>query len=274
MPDARPPLDGLLVVDFSTTRAELAGRVLAELGAEVFKVEPPGGALARTMRPFDDSKAEDDPDRSLYWASVGGGKKSVVADLEDPAARESLRGLLSRADILIESFDPGEMARLGLSYPDVAAMNPGIIYCSVTPYGQDGPDALSPATDLSLEAAGGLLGLQGDPDRPPVPVGYPQASFHGGVQAAADAIIALNERERSGLGQHLDAGLQRVVGVGQDQRGLAPVEQPREHHLELLVDQGEGLHEAVAGGAVDLLDRRLEEVDGLLQILLLGMQEV
>ena len=211
MPDARPPLDGLLVIDFSTTRAELAGRVLAELGAEVFKVEPPGGALARTMRPFDDSKAEDDPDRSLYWASVGGGKKSVVSDLEDPAARESLRGLLSRADILIESFDPGEMARLGLSYPDVAAVNPGIIYCSVTPYGQDGPDALSPATDLALEAAGGLLGLQGDPDRPPVPVGYPQASFHGGVQAAADAIIALNERERSGLGQHLDISMQAAI---------------------------------------------------------------
>lgn len=211
MADAKPPLDGLVVVDFSTARAELAGRLLAELGAEVFKVEPPQGAEARRLPPFDESRAEDDPDRSLYWASVGGGKKSIVADLEDPAARASLRGLLSQADILIESFDPGEMERLGLSYPEVAAFNPGSIYASITPYGQDGPDAHTAATDLSLEAAGGLLGLQGDSDRPPVPVGYPQASFHAGVQAAADAIIALNERERSGLGQHLDVSMQAAI---------------------------------------------------------------
>ncbi len=211
MADAKPPLDGLLVVDFATTRAELAGRMLAELGAEVFKVEPPGGAQARTMPPFDESRAEDDPDRSLYWASVGASKKSIVADLEDPAARASLRGLLSRADIVIESFDPGEMARLGLAYPDIAATNPGVIYASVTPYGQDGPDAHTAATDLTLEAAGGLLGLQGDPDRPPVPVGFPQASFHGGMQAAADALVALNERERSGLGQHLDVSMQAAI---------------------------------------------------------------
>ena len=211
MAELTPPLDGLLVVDFATSRAELAGRLLAELGAEVIKIEPPGGAAARTMPPFDESLPREDPDASLYWASVGAGKKSVVVDLEDAAARASLRGLLSQADFLIESFDPGEMARLGLSYADIAAFNPGIIYASVTPYGQDGPDAHSPATDLTLEAAGGLLGLQGDPDRPPVPVGYPQASFHAGTQAAADCVIALNEREHSGLGQHLDVSMQAAM---------------------------------------------------------------
>ncbi|MEO8539840.1 MAG: CoA transferase [bacterium] len=211
MPDAKPPLTGLLVADFSTTRAELAGRLLAELGAEVIKIEPPGGAEARTLPPFDESKSRDDADASLYWASVGGGKKSVVVDLEDSAARASLRGLLSQADIVIESFDPGEMARLGLSYAEISDYNPGVIYAAVTPYGQDGPDALSPATDLTLEAAGGLLGLQGDPDRPPVPVGYPQASFHAGIQAAADCVIALNEREHSGQGQYLDVSMQAAM---------------------------------------------------------------
>ncbi len=211
MPEAKPPLDGLLVADFSTTRAELAGRLLAELGARVIKIEPPAGAQARTLPPFDASMPPDNPDRSLYWASVGGGKQSVVADIESAEGRASLAGLLTQADFLIESFNPGEMARLGLSYADMAKLNPRIIYASVTPYGQDGPDARSPATDLTLEAAGGLLGLQGDPDRPPVPVGYPQASFHSGIQAAADCLVALNERERSGRGQHLDVSMQAAM---------------------------------------------------------------
>ena len=134
----------------------------------------------------------------------------MVVDLEDAAAANTA-SLLERADIVIESFDPGEMARLGFDYATVSAFNPGVIYASVTPYGQDGPEAHSPATDLTLEAAGGLLGLQGDPDRPPVPVGYPQASFHGGAQAAADCVMALNERERSGRGQHLDVSLQAAM---------------------------------------------------------------
>ena len=205
-----PPLDGVVVADFSTTRAELAGRILRELGAEVIKIEPPQGAHARTLPPLDESKPRSG-ESSLYWSAVGAGKRSVVLDIEDPAAREQLRPLLERADIVVESFDPGEMARLGLSYADVSAYNPAVIYASVTPYGQNGPDAHSPATDLTLEAAGGLLGLQGDPDRPPVPVGYPQASFHGGAQAAADCVMALNERERSGLGQHLDVSMQAAM---------------------------------------------------------------
>ena len=210
MPQPNPPLAGIVVADFSNTRAELAGRILRELGAEVIKIEPPAGAHARTMPPFAEAKPRDG-DASLYWAAVAAGKKSVVVDLEDAAARESLRPLLERADIVVESFDPGEMARLGLEYATLSAFNPGVIYASVTPYGQDGPEAHSPATDLTLEAAGGLLGLQGDPDRPPVPVGYPQASFHGGAQAAADCVMALNERERSGRGQHLDVSMQAAM---------------------------------------------------------------
>ncbi|MGB4862084.1 MAG: CoA transferase [Tepidiformaceae bacterium] len=210
MSEATGPLAGLLAIDFATTRAELAGRFLCELGATVIKVEPPGGAAARFLPPFDESK-DRSSETSLYWASVGAGKKSVVVDIEDAAARAQLEPLLRQADFLIESFDPGYMATLGLDYEAVAAVNPRIIYASVTPYGQDGPDALSPATDLTLEAAGGLLELQGDTDRPPVPVGYPQASFHAGVQAATDAVIALNERERSGRGQHLDVSMQAAI---------------------------------------------------------------
>ena len=178
-----PPLDGLRVIDLATTRAELAGRVLADLGAEVIKVEPPQGAEARTVGPFNAAG------ESLYWAAVGLGKRSVVLDLERAQDRERLHELLASADILIESSDLGELERLGLDYDELASRYPGLIYTSISPYGGDGPWAERAASDLTVEAAGGLLGMQGDPDRPPVPVGYPQAAFHAGVQAAADIAV-------------------------------------------------------------------------------------
>ncbi|MCK9520428.1 MAG: CoA transferase, partial [Dehalococcoidia bacterium] len=206
----RGPLEGIRVLDLATPRAELAGRLLADLGAEVIKVEPPTGAEARFMPPFDKGRTGD-PGPSLYWATVAMGKRSVVLDLETPTGRDRIRDLAASADILFESFDPGYLAARGLGYADLAARNPALIYVSVTPFGQDGPLAHAPATDLTLEAAGGLVGLQGDGDRPPVPVGYPQASFHAGAQAAADAVIALHERSRSGLGQHLDVSMQAAV---------------------------------------------------------------
>ena len=200
-------LDGIRVLDLATPRAEMAGKVLADMGAEVIKIEPPEGAAARRLPPF----SEAEPERSLYWAAMGLGKRSVVIDLDSAAGQDDVRALLATADVLIESFDPGVMADLGLSYEDVREEHPQLIYVSVTPYGQDGPWADRPAADLTLEAAGGLIGLQGDPDRPPVSVGYPQAQIHAGVQAAADTAIALRERELSGLGQHLDVSMQAAV---------------------------------------------------------------
>ncbi len=200
-------LDGIRVLDLATSRAEMAGRVLADMGAEVIKVEPPGGSPSRRLPPFSDKE----PARSLYWAAMGFGKRSVVIDLDDEAGRADFRALLATADALIESFDPGVMAEWGLSYDDVKDEHPELIYVSVTPYGQDGPHAHRPATDLTIESAGGLVGLQGSGDRPPVPVGFPQAGIHAGVQAAADTSIALRERELSGLGQHLDVSMQAAV---------------------------------------------------------------
>ncbi len=200
-------LAGVRVLDLATPRAEMAGRVLADMGAEVIKVEPPTGVESRCLPPFNDA----DPQRSLYWAAVGLGKRSVVVDLESEAGRSDFRALLATADVLIESFDPGAMSKWDLGYNDLAPQHPDLIYVSVTPYGQDGPHAHRPATDLTIEAAGGLVGLQGDGDRPPVPVGLPQASMHAGVQAAADTAIALRERDLSGLGQHLDVSMQAAV---------------------------------------------------------------
>ena len=200
-------LQDVRVLDLAGPRGEMAGRVLADMGAEVIKVEPPGGVASRRLPPF----SESEPDRSLYWAAMGFGKRSVVIDLSQPEGRADLHALLATADVLIETEDPGEMAALGLSYDDLKERYPALIYVSITPYGSDGPWADRVAVDLTVEAAGGLVGLQGDGDRPPVPVGFPQAAIHAGVQAAADTAIALRERERSGLGQHLDVSQQAAV---------------------------------------------------------------
>src|SRR5262249_45433561 len=167
------------VIDLATTRAELAGRVLADLGADVIKVEPPGGCGARTLPPFRGN--DESREGSLYWASVGVGKRSVVLDIDDARDREKLLAMIHGADVLIESFDPGAMAARALDYATLSARNPRLVYTSVTPFGQTGPKALTPASDLTVEAAGGLVGLQGDGDRPPVAIGLPQASFHGGA---------------------------------------------------------------------------------------------
>jgi crotonobetainyl-CoA:carnitine CoA-transferase CaiB-like acyl-CoA transferase len=205
---ASSPLEGIRVLDLATTRAELAGRLLADLGAGVLKVEPPGGCDARRVPPLDERTGV-----SLYWASVAAGKRSAVLDLETEASRTTLRRLVAAADILIESFDPGYLDALGFGWPALAHDNPRLVYVSVTPYGQQGPKAGWPATDLTLEAASGRLGMQGDRDRPPLPIGYPQASFHAGARAAADALIALNERELSGAGQHLDLSMQEAMVI-------------------------------------------------------------
>ena len=203
-------LEGIRVLDLATPAAEIAGRVFADLGAEVIKIEPPGGCESRRTPPFVRGQ-EGDPEGSLYWRTYGLGKKSLVLDLERADGRARLVELARGADVLIESFAPGALARLGLGYETLRRENPALLYVSVTPFGQTGPEAASPASVLTLAAAGGLLNMQGDRDRPPVPVGWPETSHHGAVQAAADAILALWDRRRSGRGQHLDSSMQAAV---------------------------------------------------------------
>ena len=181
-------MDDVRVIDATSRWGELAGCILAELGAEVIKVEPPQGCESRQLPPFDATGA------SLFWEAFGAGKRSVVAD--DPSR------FLGAADVFLES---GFTSGIGPRFPHV-------VHASITPFGCGGPAAANPATELTVEAAGGLVGLQGNPDRPPLPMGAaPQAALHAGAQAAADVAIALHERERSGLGQHLDVSAQAAV---------------------------------------------------------------
>jgi len=196
-------LSGTRVIDLTGRWGDLAGRILADLGAEVVKVEPPGGATARRLGPFVADRC-DGSESSLTWAAVGRGKRSVVIDTDLDEHRAALASLVAGADVLIDS---GNAEEWGLT-PDVST---GLIWASITPYGLDGPKAGWAADELSIEAAGGLLALQGDADRPPVPVGYQQASCHGGGQAAADICIALYEHERSGRGQRIDTSAHAAI---------------------------------------------------------------
>ena len=198
-------LTGIRVLDLTNHRGEMAGRVLADLGAEVICVEPPGGSRSRDREPKRPNG------QSLWWATLALGKKSLVLDLEHTAERDQFRELVITADVLVESFAPGEVLRLGLDYASLSPLNPNLVMASITPFGQDGPRSDEVATDLTLEAIGGLVGMQGDVDRPPIPIGMPQASLHAGVQAAADILIALNARHSTGAGQYLDVSTQSAV---------------------------------------------------------------
>ncbi len=198
-------LADLRVVDLTDASAEAAGRVLADLGAEVIKVEPPTGCESRHRGAVGDDGV------SFHWWAWGRGKRSVVLDLDTPGGRERLHGLLSSADILLETATSAERTALDLHPDSVAERHPTLVHASITPFGTTGPLADAPATDMTLSAAGGFLNHQGDKDRPPIPIGFPETANHGAVQAAADAVAAIHERDRSGRGQHLDVSMQAAV---------------------------------------------------------------
>ncbi len=197
------------VLDLSDERAILCGFVLNELGADVVSIEPPGGSRVRRQGPF--AGGIRDPERSLSFWAYARGRRSIVLDPESPSDREDLLGLIDGADVLIESRSPGELERLGLGFEELARRNPALVYVSITPFGQAGPKAHWAASDLTVLAASGALWLMGDADRPPVRVSVPQAFLHAGAEAAAATMVALHERRRSGLGQHVDVSAQQAV---------------------------------------------------------------
>lgn len=203
------------VLDLADERGHLCGFMLASLGAEVIAIEPPGGSRARRLGPFlDDIDDIDEPERSLTHFAYNRGKKSVVLDLEAEPDRLRLRRLLAASDVLIESDLPGRLAELGLGYADLEREFPHLVYVSISAFGQTGPKARWAATDLTVMASAGTLSLTGDEDRPPVRVTVPQAFHFGAASAAAGTIIALIERARSGLGQHVDAAAQWTAMLG------------------------------------------------------------
>jgi crotonobetainyl-CoA:carnitine CoA-transferase CaiB-like acyl-CoA transferase len=196
-------------LDLTSESGEMAGRILADLGADVIKIEPPGGDPSRTRPPFCGDRA--DRESSLAWWAANLNKRSVVLDLESTYGRDVLRGLVRTADFVLESFPPGYLDALGLGYSALAAINPRIILTSITPFGQTGPYRHYPATDLTLQALGGFLYVNGDADRPPVRISADLAYRHAGGQAAAGSLIALHRRLRSGRGQQVDVSIQDYI---------------------------------------------------------------
>jgi crotonobetainyl-CoA:carnitine CoA-transferase CaiB-like acyl-CoA transferase len=197
------------VLDMTDNGALLCGQILADLGADVIAVEPPGGSPARRIGPF--AGDAPDPNRSLFWWSYNRNKRSVTIDLKSEAGREQLRRLVERADFLIESFTPGFLDGLGIGYPALRAVNPRLVMVSITPFGQQGPKAQWAATDLTVLAASGVLHVTGDDDRPPVRTSVAQAFLHAGAEAAVNALIAHHARLRDGIGQHVDVSAQTAA---------------------------------------------------------------
>jgi crotonobetainyl-CoA:carnitine CoA-transferase CaiB-like acyl-CoA transferase len=197
------------VLDLTNELGELAGRILADLGADVIKIEPPGGDPSRWRAPFYADTPH--PERSLVWWASNVNKRSVVLDLTDAHGRTRFRDLVRGAHFVLESFTPGYLDSLGLGYAALSKMNPGIILTSITPFGQTGPYAHYPATDLTLQALGGFLYVNGDMDRAPVRISADLAYRHGGGQGAAGTLAAHFHRLRTGRGQHVDVSIQDYI---------------------------------------------------------------
>jgi crotonobetainyl-CoA:carnitine CoA-transferase CaiB-like acyl-CoA transferase len=208
------------VLDLTDQRGQLCGQILGDLGADVILVEPPGGSPARRLAPF--YKGEPHPDRSLWFWALNRNKRSITLDLDRKEGKTQLKKLVASADFLVESEDPSLLALRGLGYADLAAINPALVYVSITAFGQDGPKAKWAASDLTALAAAGPLLLGGDEDRPPVRITVPQAFLHAGADAAAAALIAHHERLYSGQGQHVDVSAQESASIAAFSQPLVP----------------------------------------------------
>ena len=190
------------VIDLADDRGDFCGRALADLGADVVKVEPLEGDPARRIGPF----YKDDPgiENSLHWQLYAANKRSAALRIDDPAGRDALLRLADRADFLVESFRPGYLDEIGLGYDELARRNPRLVYVSITPFGQDGPYRDFLATDLTGAALSGFAHLTGDADRPPLRVSAPQLWALGGAAGAAGAMVAHAHRLHTGRGQRVD----------------------------------------------------------------------
>src|SRR5215510_10302551 len=208
------PLAHVRVLDLSRIMAgPWASQVLADLGADVIKVERPvfGDDTRAWGPPFLKDKSGADTRESGYYLSVNRGKRSIALDLDQPEGQKVARALAQRSDILIENFKVGTLKRFGLDYESLAAINPRLVYCSITGFGQTGPKREAPAYDFMVQAMGGLMSVTGEADdKPgggPQKVGVPITDLMTGMYAAVSVLAALARRELSGKGDHIDLAM-------------------------------------------------------------------
>jgi len=194
-------LQGIRVIEFCEIAAgPFCAMLLADMGAEVIKVERPQGDAMRMWPPLNSGYSEN-------FASVNRGKKSVVLDLKDAEGAEAARALILSADVVIENFRPGAMQRNGIDFKTLSALKPELIYCSISAFGQTGPRAKQGGFDLTMQAMAGVMGVTGEPDGAPVKCGVPLCDFVSGLYGAFAVTAALRELQNSNSGQHIDVAM-------------------------------------------------------------------
>src|SRR5947207_792397 len=200
------PLAGLKVLEVAQFAAgPFPALLLADFGADVVKIEPPGGDGFRNWPPQVDSG--DGEAYGISFAVLNRNKRSVVLDLKNAGDRARFLALCAKADVLVENNRPGAMERLGLGFADVRRVQPKIVYCSVTGYGQTGPYAKRGAFDVAVQAVSGCMSVTGEEDGPPAKCGVPVADFMAGVYAAFGIMIALQDARRTGKARHVDCSM-------------------------------------------------------------------
>ena len=201
MSTGRTALEGLRVLDVTQVMAgPFCAMQLCDMGADVIKVEPPGGDSTRRMAGTSDRE-------SAGFNAVNRGKRGIVVDLGTVRGQGVVKRLLTTTDILIENYRPGVMRRFGLDYATLAPDHPGLIYASISGYGQTGPDASKGGFDLIAQGVSGLMSITGEAGRPPVKVGVPLTDLGAGLFALAAILAALHYRSRTGIGQYIDTSL-------------------------------------------------------------------
>jgi benzylsuccinate CoA-transferase BbsE subunit len=200
------------VLDLTDEKGLICGKLFGDLGADVIKIEKPGGDSARNIGPF--WHDEPGPEKSLYWFAMNANKRGITLDIDTTSGREIFKKLVVTADFVIESFKPGYLNKRELGYRDLEKINPGIILVSITPFGQTGPYKNYKAPDIVAWAAGAGLFMRtfGDVDRPPFRISHhPQTYYHAGTEAVVGALVALYYRQTSGVGQHVDVSIQECM---------------------------------------------------------------
>ena len=202
-------LSNCRVLDLSNEMGFLCGKILGDLGADVIKVEPPGGDPSRSLGSF--YKDIPDPEKNLYWFSYNHNKRGVTLNIETETGKDLLLKLMKGTDIVIETFAPGTLKKLGLDYMALAKVKPDIIVTSITPFGQAGPYKNYKGSDLVLTAMSGFMSVLGDSDKPPVRPTLPQSYMWIGMHAAEGTLMAYYHRGMTGEGQHVDVSGQTGV---------------------------------------------------------------
>lgn len=243
------------VLDLTDEKGDFCGKLLGDLGADVLKVERPGGDPSRNIGPFYHDIP--DPEKSLRWFAFNTSKRGITLDIESATGQMVFKKLVKTADFVIESFKPGYMHDLGLGYSILSEINPGLVMTSITPFGQTGPYKEYKGADIVASAMGGLMNIQGNPDRAPLRAAAEQSYLQGGLQAAVGTLAAHYYREISGMGQYVDVALQECMVWTLDNAALSW------EYAEVMVKRQGSKRQ----GATILMDCVFQSKDGYVAVL-------